>query len=99
MKVKISRKELNECIVNAVSRVLSEGKTTKKDGFAKSLKKGNRDVEREYRGDGFKSYDRVHKSQKYYSRKGKNGFNADALDEAVIDLIGPEDPYQMTVTI
>ena len=90
MKVKISRKELNECIVNAVSRVLSEGKT-KKDGFAKSMKKGNRDVEREYRGDGFKSYDIVHKTQKDYSRKGKNKFNMDALDEAAIDFTVPGD--------
>ena len=90
MKVKISRKELNECIVNAVSRVLSEGKT-KKDGFAKSMKKGSRDAEREYRGDGFKSYDKVHKTQKDYSRKGKNKFNMDALDEAAIDFTVPGD--------
>ena len=71
MKLRVSKKELNECISNAISRVLNESKT-KKDGFVKATKKANREIERDTMGDGFKSYNKVHKSQKEYSRKGKN---------------------------
>ena len=94
MKVKVNRNELNECIVNAISRVLSESKTRKtEDGYLKASRKGSRDAERDMMGDGFKSYNKVHKSQKEYSRKGKNNSwkNYDELDEAVVDFTVPGD--------
>lgn len=92
MKLRVSKKELNECISNAISRVLNESKT-KKDGFIKATKKANRDIERDTMGDGFKSYNKVHKSQKEYSRKGKNNSwrNFEELDEAAIDFTVPGD--------
>ena len=61
MKVKVTQKELNECITNAVKRVLSESKFDKKRGFEKASKSANRDIERDVFGDGFKSYDKAHK--------------------------------------
>lgn len=94
MKIKVNKSELNECIVNAINRVLNESKTRKtEDGYLKASRKGNRDAEREMMGDGFKSYNKVHKSQKEYSRKGKNNSwrNYDELDEAVIDFTVPGD--------
>lgn len=94
MKIRITQSELNECVTNAVKRIMSEGKSNRKNGFEKASKSANRDIEREYRGDGFKSYDKVHKNPKDYSRKGKDKFvwNGD-LDEAKIDFTHPDDPY------
>ena len=94
MKLKITQKELNECITNAVKRVLSESKFDKKRGFEKASKSANRDLERDVFGDGFKSYDKAHKTPKDYSRKGKNKFsirNYDELDESKLDFTSPFD--------
>lgn len=84
MKLKVTQSELNECFHNAIKRVLSEGKDNRKFGFEKASKSANRDIEREFRGNGFKSYDKVHKSPKDYSRKGKDKFMWNGeLDEAI----------------
>lgn len=50
-------------------------KKSKKDftmDYVKANRKGRRDEERERYGDGFKPTTRVSKSEKNYSRKGKN---------------------------
>lgn len=95
MKVKITQKELNECITNAVKRVLSESKFDKRHGFEKATKSANRDIERDVFGDGFKSYDKPHKTKKDYSRKGKNKFNGrfydENIDESRLDISSPFD--------
>lgn len=75
MKIKVSRRELNECLNNVMRRIIEEGKDKKNNGFEKASKKANREREKEVFGDGFKSYDKVHKSSKEYSRKGKNKKN------------------------
>ena len=77
MKIKISNSELKECITNVMNRIISEGKSDRCKGYEKASKKGNRDAEKEIYGDGFKSYDKVHKSQKDYSRKGKGKWKYD----------------------
>ena len=46
------------------------------DDYIKSMKKGNREAERELLGPGFHSRDRVHRSSKIYSRKQKHKGNA-----------------------
>lgn len=69
MKVKISAKVLQECIANAIDRVINEKKGGHKHGFEKASKSANRDIEREIYGDGFKSYDKPHKSKKDYKRE------------------------------
>lgn len=96
MKLKVTQSELNECFNNAIKRIVSEGKdkrhTFGKEAFEKATKRANRDVEREYKGDGFKSYSKVHKSPKDYSRKGKDKFvYSGELDEDRLDISSPFD--------
>lgn len=96
MKLKVTQSELNECFNNAIKRIVSEGKdkrhTFGKEAFEKATKRANRDVEREYKGDGFKSYSKVHKSPKDYSRKGKDKFvYSGELDEDRLDISSPYD--------
>lgn len=96
MKLKVTQSELNECFNNAIKRIVSEGKdkrhTFGKEAFEKATKRANRDVEREYKGDGFKSYNKVHKSPKDYSRKGKDKFvYSGELDEDRLDISSPFD--------
>lgn len=93
MKIKVSNRELKECITNVMNRIISEGKSkTRSIGIDKATKKGNRDAEKEIYGDGFKSYDKVHKSQKDYSRKGKGKWKYDEeLNEDRLNLNSPED--------
>lgn len=93
MKIKVTNKELKECITNVMERIISEGKSkTRSNGIDKATKKGNRDVEKEIYGDGFKSYDKVHKSQKDYSRKGKGKWKYDEeLNEGKLNLNSPDD--------
>ena len=90
MKIKVSRQELNECLNNVMRRIIEEGKDKKNKGFEKATKKANREMEKDVFGDGFKSYDKVHKSSKEYSRKGKNKKNyfedERELNEDVIDM-------------
>jgi hypothetical protein len=53
----------------------SNKKKSKKDftmDYVKANRKGRREEEREHYGDGFKPTTRVSKSEKNYSRKGKN---------------------------
>jgi hypothetical protein len=69
-----------------MSDFISEAKNKKsKKDFQKDVIKSDRKVRREeYReryGDGFKSDTRVHKSQKNYSRKGKNKFKTDDFSD------------------
>ena len=92
MKIKVTNRELKECFTNVMERIISEGKSKKHDGFDKASKKGNRDGEREVYGDGFKSYDKVHKSPKDYSRKGKGKWKYDEeLNEDRLNLNSPDD--------
>lgn len=73
--MKITRQELNECLISAVKRVINESKSKKVD-TSKPFKKANREIEREFKGDGFKSYDRPHKDKKNdYVRKPKHKLN------------------------
>lgn len=93
MKIKVTNRELKECIANVMERIISEGKSKTRDGFDKASKKGNRDDEREVYGDGFKSYDKVHKSHKDYTRKnkwGKKGYEEE-LNEDRLNFTHPED--------
>ena len=92
MKVKVTPQELNECFTNAIKRVINEKKNDYKFGFEKATKSANRDLERDTYGDGFKSYDKVHKTKKDYSRKGKDKFvwNGE-IDEERLDLTSPND--------
>jgi hypothetical protein len=94
MKIKVTNRELKECIANVMERIISEGKSkTRDNGFDKASKRGNRDGEREVYGDGFKSYDKVHKSQKDYYRKnkwGKKGYEEE-LNEDRLNFTHPED--------
>ena len=89
MKIKVSKHELNECLANAIERLVNESKTHK--GFEKATKKSNREIERDTYGDGFKPYDKVHKTSKDYSRKGKNKWNNNLLDEDIINISNPYD--------
>ena len=92
MKLKVTRSELNECINNAFKRLMNEGKDKRHNAFEKATKSANREREREIYGDGFKSYDRPHKSPKDYSRKGKGKFVYNGVvDESYIDLSAPGD--------
>ena len=75
MKIKMSRRELNECLTNVFNRIINEGKDRRSNDFEKVTKKSNREIEKDNFGDGFKSYDKIHKSSKDYSRKGKNKKN------------------------
>jgi hypothetical protein len=103
MKVKVSRQELNECLNRAINRVLSEAnyKSKREDGFNKASKSANRDMEREYRGDGFKCYDRVHDSEKHYNRRKMPKINKNNyMDiEEAIETSNPYDdmPYNPNV--
>lgn len=92
MKIKVTNRELKECIANVMERIISEGKSKKHDGFYKATKKGNREGEREIYGDGFKPTDKVHKSLKDYSRKGKGKWKYDEeLNEDRLNFTHPED--------
>lgn len=95
MKIKVTNRELKECITNVMERIISEGKSKTRDGFDKATKKGNRDGEREVYGDGFKSYDKVHKSQKDYTRKGKGKWKYD--EELNEDRLNLSNPYDMEI--
>jgi hypothetical protein len=77
-KIYISENQFNHLI---------EGKSqkNKKQNFAmatiKADRKGRRDADRDIYGDGFKSTTRIAKSEKNYSRKGKNKFRGDNFDD------------------
>lgn len=77
-KIYISENQFNQLI---------EGKSqkNKKQNFAmaniKADRKGRRDADRDIYGDGFKSTTRIAKSEKNYSRKGKNKFRGDNFDD------------------
>ena len=88
MKIKVTERELKECLSNVMNRILEEGKT-KKNGFEKAFKKGNRDAEREIYGDGFKSSDRVHKNLKKGQDKWKYDRNG-IYENDSYDMENPE---------
>lgn len=79
MKIKVNESELREIayemIKKALNEIVLEGKTKKinsDNGYLKANRQANREIEKELKGDGFKSTDKVHKSPKDYSRKGRN---------------------------
>ena len=102
MKIKVNRQELNECLTNVMKRILEEGKDKRDYGFEKTTKKANREIERDNFGDGFKSFDKVHKTNKDYSRKGKNKKNyfrdEYELNEDAIDVdVNPIYPSEKNI--
>lgn len=75
--IKITESQLNDYIER--ERINESGKKSKKkskkdfeNDYVKANRKGRREEARERYGDGFKSTTRVSKSEKNYSRKGKN---------------------------
>lgn len=73
-KIYITENQFNELMESKKSG----NKKSKKDftmDYVKANRKGRRDEERERYGDGFKPNTRVSKSEKNYSRKGKNKNN------------------------
>lgn len=81
--IRITESQLKEFVKNN-REVFSENKNKKKDftmDYVKANRKGRREEERERYGNGFKSTTRIAKSNKNYSRKGKNKFSADFSDE------------------
>lgn len=69
-KIYVTESQFNELMETKKSN-----KKAKKDftmDYVKANRKGRRDEERERYGDGFKPTTRVSKSEKSYSRKGKN---------------------------
>jgi hypothetical protein len=70
-KIYITENQFNELMETRKT----DKKKTKRDfemDYVKANRKGRRDDERERYGDGFKQTTRVSKSEKNYSRKGKN---------------------------
>lgn len=70
-KIYITENQFNELMESNKSNK----KKSKKDftmDYVKANRKGRREEERERYGDGFKPTTRVSKSEKNYSRKGKN---------------------------
>lgn len=77
--IKITESQFNDYITNERDRINESSrrnkKKTKKDfeeDYVKANRKGRRDEAKERYGDGFKATTRVSKSEKTYSRKGKN---------------------------
>lgn len=69
-KIYITENQFNELM-----EAKKKDKKSKKDfemDYVKANRKGRREEERERYGDGFKPTTRVSKSEKNYSRKGKN---------------------------
>ena len=86
--IKITESQLNDFIQNESGRINESGrknkKKTQKDfetDYIKANRKGRREEARERYGDGFKPTTRVSKSEKNYSRKGKNKFKGDFPEE------------------
>lgn len=74
MKINISESELRPIVEKVVAKVIMESideKKISKDGYLKASRSASRDLEKEFKGDGFKQTDKVHKSPKDYSRKGR----------------------------
>lgn len=66
---------ITESQFNELMEAKKSNKKSRKDftmDYVKANRKGRRDEERERYGDGFKPTTRVSKSEKNYSRKGKN---------------------------
>lgn len=89
MKVNITEKELRNIVECAIKRAVEEDIDEGKDlRYVKANRKGQREADREMKGDGFKSNTKVHKTQKDYSRKGKNRPQwDDELDEAIDEVM------------
>ena len=77
MKIIANESELRQITENAVKKALTEIIKSKKgkdnfNGYIKANRKASREIEKDYKSDGFKSTNKVHKSIKDYSRKGRN---------------------------
>jgi hypothetical protein len=82
--IKITESQFNEFVKNERERLYEPGMRTKKKSkqdfetdYVKANRKARRADEKERYGDGFKSTTRINKSDKTYSRKGKNKFKGD----------------------
>lgn len=86
--IKITESQFRDFIANERERINESGKKARKKSkkdfemdYVKANRKGRRDDERERYGDGFKPTTRINKSDKTYSRKGKNKFKGDFSDD------------------
>ena len=86
--IKITESQFNDYVRNELGRTDESGRKSKKKDkrefetdYVKANRKGRREEARERYGDGFKSTTRVNKSEKTYSRKGKNKFKGDFPEE------------------
>lgn len=70
-KIYITENQFTELVENKKKNTKKTKKEFEMD-YVKANRKGRRDDERERYGDGFKPTTRVSKSEKNYSRKGKN---------------------------
>ena len=80
-RIYITESQFND-IVESAKKV--NKKKSKKDfemDYVKANRKGRREDERMRYGDGFKATTRVNKSEKNYSRKGKNKFRGEFSDD------------------
>jgi len=79
-KIYITESQFNEIFEGKKNSKKKSKKEFEMD-YVKANRKGRREDERERYGDGFKSTTRVSKSEKNYSRKGKNKFRGDFSDD------------------
>jgi hypothetical protein len=70
-KIYITESQFNELMESKKNNKKKSKKDFEMD-YVKANRKGRREEERERYGDGFKPTTRVSKSEKSYSRKGKN---------------------------
>lgn len=80
--IRITESQFNDYIRSEKEKLHESGKRNKQKSkkdfemdYVKANRKGRREEERDRYGDGFKATTRVSKSEKNYSRKGKNKNN------------------------
>jgi hypothetical protein len=79
-KVYITEKQFNRIVENSsTSRNYKKDNTTM--DYIKAVRKKRREEDKEFYGDGFKCNTKVRKSEKNYSRKGKNKFKNDFSED------------------
>jgi hypothetical protein len=79
-KIYITENQYNNIVESSQKKYKKSKQDLDKD-YIKAHRKQRRDSDRELFGDGFKSTTRINKSEKNYSRKGKNKFDYDNYDE------------------
>lgn len=79
-KVYITENQFKELCENQKKHAKKSKKDFEMD-YVKANRKGRREEEKERYGDGWKPITRIKKSEKNYSRKGKNKFKGNFPDE------------------